>query len=281
MKWSNCFKNVLNLVFAVVLATGIWITNPVFAQNSSAANSHHTKHFVLVHGAWHGSWVWYKVVPILEAGGHQVTLVNLPAHGIDLASPGSVSLEDYTERVTEVLDTITTPVILVGHSMGGIVISTAAEARPNKIEKLVYLAGFLVRNGESMIQWAAQDAGSITGQNLIVDPVAGTIDVDRSVVADAFYNTSLPRDITLGSTLLRINPLAPIVTNLSLSSENYGSVRRFYIKTEQDFAITPWLQNEMLLASPCEGVYSINGDHSPFFSRPLNLVALLLLIAYQ
>lgn len=281
MKWSNRRKNFLNLILAILLVTSFWGANPSFAQDISKPYAHSAKHFVLVHGAWHGSWVWYKIAPLLEAGGHQVTLINLPAHGIDLSSPGSVTLENYTERVTKFLDTVVDPVVLVGHSMGGIVISSAAEARPGKIEKLVYLAAFLVRNGESMIQWASQDTDSITGQNLIVDPVAGTIDVDRSVIEDAFYNTSLPHDITLASTLFRINPLAPIVTELNLTPANYGSVRRFYIKTEQDFAVTPWLQNQMLLASPCESVYSINGDHSPFFSRPLQLTALLVLIALQ
>ena len=40
-------------------------------------------HFILVHGAWHGAWCWYKVVPLLRAAGHRVDAINLPGHGID------------------------------------------------------------------------------------------------------------------------------------------------------------------------------------------------------
>lgn len=281
MKRSKIRDILSKLILSVVLTIGLLGANDVFADKDWKWHDDDKKHFVLVHGAWHGSWAWYKMVPLLEARGHTVTLINLPSHGIDSSIPGLVTLADYTVAVTDVLDTVTDPVILVGHSMGGAVISAAAESRPNKIEKLVFLAAFLLRDGESMIQLAGMDTGSIAVQNLIVDPVTGTMDVPSSVWKDAFYNTTRAHDFTLASTLLKTNPLVPIITTMSLTPENFGSVRRFYIKTLKDNAITPWLQDEMIAASPCEKVYSIKGDHSPFFSRPLKLAWILYRIAHQ
>ncbi len=89
--------------------------------------------YVLVHGAWHGSWCWEKVVPLLEQAGHQVEALDLPGHGQDKTPIREITLAAYTNRVCETLDAQAEPVILVGHSLGGMVITQAAEERPAKI----------------------------------------------------------------------------------------------------------------------------------------------------
>ena len=68
---------------------------------------------------------------------------------------------------------------------------------------------------------------------------------------------------------------ALILAPLALTAANYGSVRRVYIRTTQDKAITPWLQQLMIDGQPCDAVYSMNTDHSPFFSKPKALTKLL------
>ncbi len=104
--------------------------------------------YVLIHGAWHGAWCWDKVVSLLKMKGHRVEAPDLPGHGKDRTPIGEVSLEAYAEKICKVLDAELEPVILVGHSMGGIAISQAAEYLPDKIETLVYLTAFLLRDGE-------------------------------------------------------------------------------------------------------------------------------------
>ena len=103
--------------------------------------------FVLIHGAWHGGWCWDKVKPILEKNGHTVVAPDLPGHGEDKTPIADVSLAAYTERVCEILDQQSEKVILVGHSLGGLSISQAAELRPENIEILVYLSAFLLKDG--------------------------------------------------------------------------------------------------------------------------------------
>ena len=236
-------------------------------------------HFVLVHGAWHGPWVWYKTKTQLEALGHTVTLVNLPSHGVDGAAPETVPLDDYTNRVVEAIDEAGEPVILVGHSLAGIVLSTAAEARPDSIEKLVYLAALLLPNGFSVFDLVALAPDAPIVGNMI--PGDGILDLNREAAADLLYNMSPPADINLAESLLQANPLLPMVTPISITEENFGSVPRYYIATTDDYTIPPDMQAYMYTSLPCEDVYTIHSDHSPFFSRPARLTAILHHIALE
>lgn len=234
---------------------------------------------MLVHGAWHGAWCWYRTVTLLAAAGHAVTVIDLPAHGVDATPPATVTLAAYAARVIAALEAIDGPVILVGHSMGGAVISTVAEARPEKIEKLVYLAGFLLRDGETLIATATADAASLATPSLIVQANEGVVDIDRAAIAQVFYARSPAEDVNLARALLRPNPLAPFATPLALSAGNFGRVRRFYVACTSDRAITPAAQQAMYTASPCEAVYELHTDHSPFFSQPRRLHEVLAAIA--
>src|SRR5215471_8421479 len=125
--------------------------------------------YILVHGAWHGRWCWDQVVPLLRQAGHQVETLDLPGHGQDRTPILEVTLAAYTKRVCETLDAQAEPVILVGHSMGGIVITQVAEERPEKIQTLVYLTAFLVQNGESVVQITQMNNDSLVGPNLVMN----------------------------------------------------------------------------------------------------------------
>lgn len=97
--------------------------------------------FLLIHGAW----CWEKIIPSLEAAGHQVITIDLPGHGEDQTPISEVTFDVYANRVVEIIDELDREVILVGHSMGGIAVSQAAEYRPNRIKSLVYITAFLFK----------------------------------------------------------------------------------------------------------------------------------------
>ena len=103
--------------------------------------------FMLVHGACTGGWCWEKVAPLLEANGHRVCAPDLPGLGKDHTPPANVTLADNVEKISRLLDKMEEPVVLVGHSLGGVTISQLAEARRRKIKALVYLCALLPTSG--------------------------------------------------------------------------------------------------------------------------------------
>jgi pimeloyl-ACP methyl ester carboxylesterase len=93
---------------------------------------------VLVHGLWGDASSWSKVIPILQDAGHKVIAVELPLH----------SLADDIATVKRAIDLVGGPVILVGHSYGGFVITNAGYNNPN-VKGLVYVAALAPREGQS------------------------------------------------------------------------------------------------------------------------------------
>lgn len=234
--------------------------------------------FVLVHGAQHGAWCWHKVVPRLEAQGHDVVTFDLPAHGIDTTPPGEVTLDDYVDRTVEMVDDQNEPATLVGHSMAGAVITRAAEKRPVGIETLVYLSAILPRDGTSLFEMgqAEENADSLVGQNMIVDEDRGIADLPDDAIREAFYADCTNEDVALARALLRPEPLDPFHAPISTTEDGFGSVPRVYVETLEDNAVTPAYQASMYTDRPCEAVYTLETSHSSFLSAPDALVEHLL-----
>src|SRR5262245_18889346 len=96
--------------------------------------------FVLIHGAWHGGWCWRYVIPLLRAAGHEVFTPTLTGVGerAHLARPDT-SLETHIQDVVEVLTfEDLRDVVLVGHSLGGPVITGVADRKAERVAHLVY-----------------------------------------------------------------------------------------------------------------------------------------------
>lgn len=114
---------------------------------------HHMATVVLVHGSFHGGWCWQRVVPLLEEAGHEVwtpTLTGL-AERRHLLTP-DVDLRMHTRDVIELLSfEDLQDVVLVGHSYGGMVISSVAAVAPSRLRRVVYLDAYLPGSGESEI----------------------------------------------------------------------------------------------------------------------------------
>jgi pimeloyl-ACP methyl ester carboxylesterase len=226
---------------------------------------------ILVHGTWHGAWCWYKILPLLEKEGHQAIAVDLPGFGRDQTPLREISLQSYVDRVSAAIVDQPGRVILVGHSRGGIVISQTAEQRPARIQKLVFLAGFLLSNGQAMFPAVMSDSLSDIVPNLIIDDERGCVAVKEEACREAMYQDCSDEDVALAASLLMPEPIVPLTTPLDLSERNFGRVPRVYIETLSDNAITLSMQRRMVAAMPCEEVISMNTGHSPFFSAPQEL----------
>jgi hypothetical protein len=161
------------------------------------------------------------------------------------------------------------------------VISQAAEAVPKKIHTLVYLSALLLRDGESVAEvfQSKPNADSVLLANFVVDEDHGYSTIREHALTDACYGCCSDEDVVLARLLIQPEAMSPLVAPIHTTAERFGSVRRVYIECLRDHALTPALQKAMYTAVPCESVMSIDTDHSPFFSKPDELVEHLIAIA--
>jgi pimeloyl-ACP methyl ester carboxylesterase len=237
-------------------------------------------HFVLVHGAWHGAWCWERLVPALEAAGAGVTTLDLPGHGEDDTPLDAVTLDAYADRVEHTVRELDRPVELVGHSMGGAVVSAVAERLPRHVTGLSYLCAFLLRDGESLAAVGATDPDAELNDAVVRDADSGGLIVPREAARRIFYG-DCPADAARAA-LDRLRPqaVAPLRTPLELTDAAFGRVPRAYLLCTEDRAVSPALQRRMIDALPCDPVVELPTGHSPFLADPRRLADDLVGIAH-
>lgn len=231
---------------------------------------------VLIHGAGSGGWVWHKVVPYLQQQGHIVMAPDLPGHGLDRTPIAEVTLSAYVDRVCQVLDAQPEPVVLVGHSLGGGVITQVAEYRPDRIQTLVYLAGYLLQNGQSMLDIAQADTESLLLANAIFSKDRLSATFRPEALQELGYHDCSEADLALVRSLLAPQAVAPLATPVTTTPDNFGRVPRVYIECQQDKVIGPMTQKRMYTALPCQQVMPLETSHNPYLSAPQTVAEQLL-----
>jgi len=231
---------------------------------------------VLVHGAWHGAWAWDRIRPRLDAAGVETIAVDLPGHGADPGPFGDLHAD--ATRVRRTLDEVDDgPVVLVGHSYGGAVITEAGDHPA--VDQLVFIAAFALDRDESCMSAAvdAADAAALdhTGRpNLVAGFVAGP---DDTVTLDASTATAcLFQDCDEEATawaLARLGPQPLLTLQQTPGAVAWRSKPSTYVVCTDDLTVHPDLQR--VLARRCDRTLAWPTGHSPFLSRP-DLVADLL-----
>ncbi len=236
--------------------------------------------YVLIHGAWHGGWCWHRIVAGLRQASHIAIAPDLKSLGRDRTPPGEITLATWTEQIAALVQAQPEPVVLVGHSRGGIVISEVAERIPERLSVLVYVTAFMLESGQSLQEFAAQDPESLVGPATLLDQAHGSVSIREDAVRDVFYNRCHDADVVLAKSLLTPEPLAPLATPLRLSAARFGSVPRIYVECAADRAMTLAAQRRMQQALPCRERITLDADHSPFFCDSERLTEVLSKIAY-
>lgn len=231
--------------------------------------------FVLVHGGMHGGWCWEKVVPRLKAAGHSAIAPDLPAMAPnDPVAAKDVTLAMLGEFVANIVRSQPEPVVLVAHSMGGIAISEAAERVPERMMGLVYLSAALMSPGETMFgpfqQWRLDNPAELVASTLSED---GTVLLANKASAPRiFYNTCDPEDVERALARVMPQPLKPGIEPSTVTPQRFGLVPRAYIECIQDNGFPLGFQRLMQRNWPCDPVFTMDNDHSPFYSAPDQLV---------
>ncbi|BFG38966.1 hypothetical protein CerSpe_252400 [Prunus speciosa] len=253
---------------------------PNYPQNQTQTSPSGKKHFVLIHGADLGAWSWYKVATLLNDSGHNVTALDLGASGINPIQIQQLrSISQYVEPLTKLMVSLPPKerIILVGHSMGGAVISIFMERFPEKIAAAVYVTAFMsgpTLNYSTILTEVNKRLDYLDTQyrydNGTNNPPTSFL-FGPKALALKIYQLSPAQDITLASSLIRFSPLFNYDV-IKLTKEKYGSVHRVFIVSGQDQAIVLDVQNYIIRNNPPDEVKVISdSDHMVMISRPLKL----------
>ena len=233
--------------------------------------------FVLVHGAWHGGACWDRVVPLLEQAGHQVHAPDLPGMGDDATPLSTISLQVWAQWLAAYLERLDAPAVLVGHSRGGIVISAASELAPERVAGLVYLAAFMLGDGESMVS-SYQIDDPEAAQRALRFSDDGSAVLLPEAAREWLYQLT-PDDVAdQAVSRLCAEPMWVHGQALSLSAERHGRLPRAYIETLRDAVFPLALQRQMQTRWLCDAVVALDTDHSPFYSAPQALAQALMAV---
>jgi len=179
------------------------------------------------------------------------------------------------QKIVDLLDSIPEKVLLLGHSKNGVLISQAAEYRPDKIEKLVYLAAYLIPNGKTQREYSVQDTGGWLKPYVTIHPDLNASTLQPEIYKEGLYHDCEDYITELAKLLLSYEPIESGITPLQLSDEHYGRVPKVYIECTEDRAVTIFMQRKMYAETPCDHIYSMDTSHSPFFSKPEELCGIL------
>lgn len=214
---------------------------------------------VLVHGAFADAGGWDKVIDRLQDDGYPVLAVANPLRGLDRDS-------DYLRGV---LGTVDGPVVLVGHSYGGAVISNAATGNAS-VKALVYIAAFVPDEGEVLGQFADPDSypGALLGPDALVHRPSPDGEDEVSIDPQRFpeiFAADLPPDVA-ANMAARQRPVSGTVFEEPAGAPAWRSIPSWYQISTQDRAISPAAQRFFAERAESEAV-EVEASHAGFISQ--------------
>lgn len=236
------------------------------------------KNFILVHGSWQGNYSWFIVKKQLETLGHNVTAVTLPGHGDSPIAAKNITMDSYCTAVAEEISKVNGKVFLVGHSMGGIVISAVAEMIPEKVAAIIYLAAFIPENGQSLNDLRMLNTDSAIEGNILLSLEQGTVDIPKDKALEIFYHDATSHH-ELAMKMHQPEPIGPLANPVTLTEERYGQIPKHCIYTTNDRAITYAFQQMMASRIVMQSSFSLPCGHMPQLAMPEELVTILNQIA--
>jgi len=234
------------------------------------------REFVLVHGMSHGAWAWEPVLARLTRDGHRAIAVDLPGHGRRAHERARASLDSYARAVADAtIQAGMSRAIVVGHSMGGVVIPKVAELVPARVAHLIFVAAVVLKSGESLLdtQLAAPMRPLLRG---LARGGGGAIQYPASVEWARWLDDVPAGDARAMNALARMTPqpLRPWLERIDLDRFWAMDVERSYVRCLRDRAVTPAMAARYAARL---GVTPIDLDcaHSPMLSALDDLVAIL------
>ena len=230
------------------------------AIHASQAGSATRPCVVLVHGAFADGSGWRHVIPLLEKEGYTVTAVQNPL----------TSLADDVATTRRVIDAQTGPVVLVGHSYGGAVITGAAAGSTN-VKALVYIAAFAPDTGDSLGSLLKSKAPSDIGPALVAD-ASGFLSIDRAKFHDVFAKDVSPSEARIMAATQK--PIFGAIFETPSGTAAWKSIPSWYLVATEDRAINPDLQRFMAKRMGATTVET-KASHVPFITHPRDVAKVI------
>ncbi len=219
---------------------------------------------LLVHGAWADGSCWAKVIPLLQAKGLRVTAAQIPL----------TSLEDDVAVTRRLLDTISGPTILVGHSYGGAVITGAGADAPN-VKGLVYITAFGLDEGESLAS-LSQQGPAPAGASAVEPDAHGFLWINRDRFHGAFAADATDEEAAVMAVVQK--PLSVASFTGQSGKPAWKTLPSWYLQCTGDQMIPPPAQGFMAERMGAT-VRSVAASHAVFMAHPVEVADLIGLAA--
>lgn len=242
-------KLLAKFLLAIPLACSVLLcTN----SKATAANDLKGTNVVLVHGAFADGSSWSKVIPLLQARGLHVVAVQNPL----------TSLEDDAAATKRIIDQQHGPVVLVGHSWGGVVITQAGN--DPKVKALVYVAAFAPDSGQSIVDL-------LTGMPPMPSAAKVTKDsLDFQTLPVQVVREDFAQDLSVNETNLIAatqGPWALRCTTDKVGDAAWKSRPSWFVVSEKDHMISPDLQRKMATILGAHAI-KVPASHAVLLSQP-------------
>jgi pimeloyl-ACP methyl ester carboxylesterase len=229
--------------------------------------------FVLMHGAFTGAWIWQPVMECLRTTEHSAEAFDLPGLGNDHTPVNECTLDAYADRLCDVLVAHSEPAIVVGHSMGGVIVTQAAARCRELVAALVYVAAFMPKDGQSLLDLTRlpEGADDQVQANIVIEGDPPVAVMPASASARALYGCCDENVAAWAIAKQRPQPVAPFATAVSIAAGALDGINRYYVVCTRDRAVPLALQRRMIFENPCVDTVELNTDHSPQLSMPKEL----------
>ncbi|MGA7221446.1 MAG: alpha/beta hydrolase [Candidatus Acidiferrales bacterium] len=228
--------------------------------------------FVLVHGSWHDGSAWDATIRQLDSEGHKAFAPTIAGRG-----KGVHKLVNHAQSTQSIVDYVTanslTDFVLVGHSFGGTIISKVAEAIPGKIRRLVFLNGFVLKDGNSLVDEVPPHYAALFTQ-LSRESADHTVMIPFPIWREAFVNDA---DLDLARwtySQLSPEPFQPSLDKLDLKKFYSLDIPKSYINCTEDTALPMGEFGWHPRMSGRLGLYRLvqmPGGHEVIFTNPIGL----------
>lgn len=241
------------------------------------------KHLVLIHGAWQGSWAFDAWRPYLEADGWTVHAVDLPGSAHSPQQEASPGLRTYVAHVCEVIRPLAGPIVVLGHSGGGITATQVAEELAERLSGVVYLAGMMLPS-----RWTYRDVlraceGEQPGRDfsgiaphLVWNEARSASRVPPEAALEIFLHDCEAQAAQRAASLLCAQPESGRAMHPVWTPQRAGKVRRAYVECTQDRSVALTLQRKMQALTPGAVRITLDCGHVPQLAAPAELSARLL-----